>query len=102
MVIQANGFYNAHGISGRVPEAYTLLEQRFMAAVQSARRSGVSLNEWEKDGWTYHAKGLSYLNFLTFLPSHHATRHMDSTHPNITSGPNSLWFDQPELALLAS
>ncbi|KAI0062368.1 CDP-diacylglycerol-glycerol-3-phosphate 3-phosphatidyltransferase [Artomyces pyxidatus] len=67
---EANGFYNSRGISGRIPEAYTLLEQRFMKAVHAARRewndynsrtaSGtkVQLREWRKEGWTYHAKGI--------------------------------------------
>jgi hypothetical protein len=63
---QANGFYGSSGISGRIPEGYTLLEQRFMDAVDASGRSwlsddhggtGVQLMEWEKPGWTYHAKG---------------------------------------------
>lgn len=56
---RANGFYGSRGVSGRIPEGYTLLEQRFMSAVQRAgRESGVQLNEWEREGWTYHAKGI--------------------------------------------
>ncbi|KAF8646207.1 hypothetical protein AX16_007349 [Volvariella volvacea WC 439] len=65
---QANGFYGSSGISGRIPEGYTLLEKRFMKAVKKAGRmwkgekndvgTGVQLSEWNKDGWTYHAKGL--------------------------------------------
>ncbi|KAJ6512666.1 CDP-diacylglycerol-glycerol-3-phosphate 3-phosphatidyltransferase [Mycena sanguinolenta] len=56
---RANGFYGSRGVSGRIPEGYTLLEQRFMAAVQRAgRQAGVQLNEWEREGWTYHAKGI--------------------------------------------
>lgn len=51
---QANGFYNGRGISGRIPEAYTYLEQRFMKAAYGAN---VSLKEWDRNGWTYHAKG---------------------------------------------
>jgi len=43
-----------------------LLEQRFWAKVIRARREGdglhgVELSEWEKNGWTYHAKGGSPL-----------------------------------------
>ncbi|KAG6840927.1 hypothetical protein C0991_003185 [Blastosporella zonata] len=54
---KANGFFGSKGISGRIPEGYTLLEQRFMSAVKrTGRLSGVELTEWEKDGWTYHAK----------------------------------------------
>ncbi|KAJ7196846.1 hypothetical protein GGX14DRAFT_375736 [Mycena pura] len=56
---KANGFYGSRGVSGRIPEGYTLLEQRFMDAVTRAgRQSGVQLNEWEREGWTYHAKGI--------------------------------------------
>ncbi|EPQ57779.1 hypothetical protein GLOTRDRAFT_71652 [Gloeophyllum trabeum ATCC 11539] len=71
---KANGFYGSKGVSGRIPEGYTYLEQRFMRAVHAAGRDapvatavpgsvedaakGVQLSEWERDGWTYHAKGL--------------------------------------------
>ncbi|KAF8150104.1 hypothetical protein B0H34DRAFT_666620 [Crassisporium funariophilum] len=65
---KANGFYGSSGISGRIPEGYTLYEKRFMKAVTKARKiwsgpsekdgKGVLLSEWEKPGWTYHAKGI--------------------------------------------
>ncbi|KAF9001583.1 hypothetical protein BDQ17DRAFT_1358464 [Cyathus striatus] len=65
---KANGFFGSNGISGRIPEGYTLFEQRFMRAVARAKRlwqkspdgtgHGVQLSEWEKKGWTYHAKGI--------------------------------------------
>jgi CDP-diacylglycerol--glycerol-3-phosphate 3-phosphatidyltransferase len=61
--LQANGFYGSKGLSGRIPEGYTLLEQRFWTRAQRAGReltkgvSGVQLNEWLRSGWTYHAKG---------------------------------------------
>ncbi|KAI0780539.1 hypothetical protein BD413DRAFT_463267 [Trametes elegans] len=65
---KANGFYGSKGFSGRIPEAYTLFERRFMNAVRAARKewpqdapeaiSGLQLNEWERTGWTYHAKGI--------------------------------------------
>ncbi|KAF9260044.1 hypothetical protein L218DRAFT_974461 [Marasmius fiardii PR-910] len=62
---KANGFYGSKGISGRIPDGYTLFEQRFMAAVKRAgrlwttsTRKGVQLHEWLKEGCTYHAKGL--------------------------------------------
>ncbi|KAJ7614097.1 hypothetical protein FB45DRAFT_937949 [Roridomyces roridus] len=65
---RANGFYGSRGISGRIPEGYTFLEQRFMNAVQRAGRAGgVVLNEWEREGWTYHAKGI-WLSTLTEPP----------------------------------
>ncbi|KAI0636588.1 hypothetical protein C8Q77DRAFT_1189038 [Trametes polyzona] len=65
---KANGFYASKGFSGRIPEAYTLFERRFMAAVRAAGKGwpqdssdvleGVQLSEWERKGWTYHAKGI--------------------------------------------
>ncbi|KAJ3985472.1 hypothetical protein F5890DRAFT_1459342 [Lentinula detonsa] len=64
---KANGFYGSQGISGRIPEGYTYLEQKFMRAAKrtanrfalfGAGQSNIELDEWEKDGWTYHAKGL--------------------------------------------
>ncbi|KAF8330080.1 uncharacterized protein EI90DRAFT_3145830 [Cantharellus anzutake] len=63
ILLQANGFYGSKGLSGRIPDGYTLLEQRFWARVIRARREsngyhGVELSEWEKNGWTYHAKGI--------------------------------------------
>lgn len=68
----ANGFYGSKGISGRIPEGYTLLEQRFMKSVRRVSREwkhedenwtalrgpGVQLSEWGREGWTYHAKGI--------------------------------------------
>jgi len=61
----ANGFYGSRGLSGRIPDGYTLLEQKFMKAVNAAGRNwsvdsakGVQLNEWTREGWTYHAKGI--------------------------------------------
>ncbi|KAL4067840.1 hypothetical protein V8B97DRAFT_1866233 [Scleroderma yunnanense] len=64
---KANGFYGSPGLSGLIPEGYTLLEQRFMRAVRNAGRDAgssknpsntVRLSEWAREGWTYHAKGI--------------------------------------------
>lgn len=63
---RANGFYGSKGVSGRIPEAYTLLERRFWRRVEktlaerSEPLSKVEISEWEKENWTYHAKGLWY------------------------------------------
>ena len=61
----ANGFYNAPGVAGLLPGAYTLLARGFLRRVRrGAARRRVGLREWrrgtvgEADGWTYHAKGL--------------------------------------------
>ncbi|KAI1444619.1 hypothetical protein F5Y02DRAFT_153299 [Annulohypoxylon stygium] len=61
----ANGFYKSKGVSGLLPDAYTLLARRFLRAIQERKQnSAVILKEWrrgtvnEPGGWTYHAKGL--------------------------------------------
>ena len=57
----ANGFFGSNGISGMLPAAYSHLSLRFLKA---ARGRKIQLREWQrgvvgqKDGWTYHAKGL--------------------------------------------
>ncbi|ORX37348.1 putative CDP-diacylglycerol-glycerol-3-phosphate 3-phosphatidyltransferase [Kockovaella imperatae] len=80
---KANGFYGSAGLSRLIPEGYTLLESRFWADLVSRGRTwqaitsrGVRLREWEKEGWTYHAKGI-WLSpaepighpFMTFIGS---------------------------------
>ncbi|KAI1767516.1 hypothetical protein GGR53DRAFT_113789 [Hypoxylon sp. FL1150] len=69
----ANGFYKSKGVSGLLPDAYTLLARRFLRAIKEQKRdSTVVLKEWRKGtvnepgGWTYHAKGL----WIT-LPNEH-------------------------------
>lgn len=61
----ANGFYKSKGVSGLLPDAYTLLARRFLRAIKEQKQdSSVVLKEWrrgtvnEPGGWTYHAKGL--------------------------------------------
>ncbi|KAI0157912.1 hypothetical protein GGR52DRAFT_180597 [Hypoxylon sp. FL1284] len=61
----ANGFYQSKGVSGLLPDAYTLLARRFLRAIKEQKQdSTVVLKEWrrgtvnEPEGWTYHAKGL--------------------------------------------
>ncbi|EMR71530.1 putative cdp-diacylglycerol-glycerol-3-phosphate 3-phosphatidyltransferase protein [Eutypa lata UCREL1] len=62
---QANGFYQSKGVSGLLPDAYTLLARRFLRAISAQKRdAAVTLKEWRRgtvgqpEGWTYHAKGL--------------------------------------------
>ncbi|PPQ92572.1 hypothetical protein CVT25_007264 [Psilocybe cyanescens] len=128
---KANSFYGSKGISGRIPEGYTLYEKRFMKAVAKAGRiwkekspeqgNGVLLSEWEKPGWTYHAKGIwlspgpsslpiltlfgstnlnsrsahidTELSFLLIIPS---VQHTDST---ASAGLSSAISDPPLLSL---
>lgn len=61
----ANGFYKSNGVSGMLPDAYTLLARNFLHDVHTRRKDlAIALKEWRKgsvnepDGWTYHAKGL--------------------------------------------
>lgn len=62
---EANGFYKSPGVSGLLPDAYTLLAKRFVhAAHHGGRGADITLKEWrlgtvgQPGGWTYHAKGL--------------------------------------------
>lgn len=61
----ANGFFQSKGVSGMLPDAYTLLARNFLRDVHARRKElAITLKEWRKgtvnkpDGWTYHAKGL--------------------------------------------
>lgn len=61
---QSNGFFGSKGISRHLPPAYTFLEHVFWSRAkrlgvlaQQGKREGVSLREWTRSGWTYHAKG---------------------------------------------
>lgn len=61
----ANGFFQSKGISGMLPDAYTLLARHFLHDVHARRKElAITLKEWrrgtvnEPEGWTYHAKGL--------------------------------------------
>ena len=83
--MQANGFYGSRGLSGLIPEGYTLLERRFMRAVRAAGRDtgsqngstdAIGLSEWVREGWTYHAKGRHHPRFRNVRTSHGPCRHM--------------------------
>ena len=60
----ANGFFNAKGVSGLIPHAYSLLEQRTWRRLNRAwaRDSDSSasrvLLEYERSGWEFHSKGM--------------------------------------------
>lgn len=56
----ANGFYTAtRSPAGALPLAYSRIEEDF---VRQCERRGVgdrvSVHEWRREGWTFHAKGL--------------------------------------------
>ncbi|XP_077300552.1 phosphatidylglycerophosphate synthase 1 isoform X2 [Arctopsyche grandis] len=72
----ANGFKGAKGPAGGVPDAYSLLAQKFYNNVESfGQQDRITLHEYEKPGWTFHGKGLWYylpgesLPSLTFIGS---------------------------------
>lgn len=61
----ANGFYQSKGVSGMLPDAYTLLARNFIHDVHQRKKDlAITLKEWRKGsvnepgGWTYHAKGI--------------------------------------------
>lgn len=59
--MQANGFLNAKGPAYGIPFGYTLIASAFYAQVATARQQGrVAMSEYQRPGWTYHAKGLWY------------------------------------------
>jgi len=92
---QANGFFGSKGISGRIPEGYTLYEKRFMKAVEEAGRlsaEGISLTEWEKPGWTYHAKGVFFF-LTTYALISNIFRRMGISKSIKPSDPNPFWIN---------
>lgn len=57
----ANGFLGAKGPAGGIPAAYSLIAKKFHEKLkESSQQHRVSLMEYERPGWTYHAKGLWY------------------------------------------
>jgi CDP-diacylglycerol--glycerol-3-phosphate 3-phosphatidyltransferase len=68
----ANGFWGARGVAGAIPLAYCQLERVFYGAAARAgclmadpeggtsptHSAGIALHEYERAGWTFHAKGL--------------------------------------------
>ncbi|KAK0162344.1 hypothetical protein PV327_008689 [Microctonus hyperodae] len=57
----ANGFFGAKGVAGGIPAAYTTIEKSFYKRCEKLGLSErISLREYVRPGWTYHAKGLWY------------------------------------------
>ncbi|KAF1850940.1 CDP-diacylglycerol-glycerol-3-phosphate 3-phosphatidyltransferas-like protein [Cucurbitaria berberidis CBS 394.84] len=70
----ANGFFGSKGVSGMLPDAYTHLAKMFLRKVRHEGLSErIQLREWQKgvvgqkEGWTYHAKGL-WVTFPSAAP----------------------------------
>jgi CDP-diacylglycerol---glycerol-3-phosphate 3-phosphatidyltransferase len=65
----ANGFKGAKGPAGGIPDAYSLLAKKFYDQIKKhGQENRISLLEYERDSWTYHAKGLWYTPQDTNLP----------------------------------
>jgi CDP-diacylglycerol--glycerol-3-phosphate 3-phosphatidyltransferase len=87
----ANGFYGSKGVSGMLPAAYTHLAKMFLRKVKyEGLRDTIVLKEWkkgvvgEKDGWTYHAKGI----WVT-LPSPPSSSSAGTAHTTQADGSNN-------------
>lgn len=60
----------ANGPAGSIPKAYTLIAKRYYDTVIAAKQTNrINLLEYERNGWTYHAKGLWYYLPCCRLPS---------------------------------
>nr|CAD7196586.1 unnamed protein product [Timema douglasi] len=69
-LVQANGFYEAKGLAGGIPAAYTLLATKFLGHIRRAdQESRVFVYEFQRPGWTFHSKGLWYSPPGSMLPT---------------------------------
>lgn len=58
---KANGFLGAKGPAGGIPAAYSQIAKAFyQKLVETNQSDRVHLYEYQKDNWTYHAKGVWY------------------------------------------
>ncbi|KAI8098751.1 uncharacterized protein BX664DRAFT_319510 [Halteromyces radiatus] len=56
---EANGFFNSKGVSRFLPPAYTHIERQFYRqVVKVGKEKLITIEEYKRPGWTYHAKGL--------------------------------------------
>lgn len=66
----ANGFKGANFPAGGIPDAYSLLARKFFEQIKKYNQDDrISLLEYERPSWTYHAKGLWYTALDDSLPS---------------------------------
>ncbi|EDV27697.1 CDP-diacylglycerol--glycerol-3-phosphate 3-phosphatidyltransferase, mitochondrial [Trichoplax sp. H2] len=67
---EANGFYGASGIAGYIPDSYTYIAKQFYQRIVSENQDQrIKLLEYERQGWTFHVKGLWYYYQQEQLPS---------------------------------
>uniref|UniRef100_A0A8C8S6M5 CDP-diacylglycerol--glycerol-3-phosphate 3-phosphatidyltransferase n=1 Tax=Pelusios castaneus TaxID=367368 RepID=A0A8C8S6M5_9SAUR len=56
---EVNGFFGAQGVAGAIPAAYVYIAHQFYSEVCClGQRDRVQLQEYSRNGWTFHAKGL--------------------------------------------
>jgi CDP-diacylglycerol--glycerol-3-phosphate 3-phosphatidyltransferase len=55
--MEANGFFGSKGLSGQIPLAYAMLEQRFWSRISKCGEQR-TLREYSREGHEFHAKGL--------------------------------------------
>ena len=55
--MEANGFFGSKGLSGQIPLAYAMLEQRFWSRISKSGEQR-TLREYSREGHEFHAKGL--------------------------------------------
>ncbi|XP_013199585.1 CDP-diacylglycerol--glycerol-3-phosphate 3-phosphatidyltransferase, mitochondrial isoform X2 [Amyelois transitella] len=57
----ANGFLGASGPAGGIPHAYSLIARKFWQRILDSNQTDrIKMLEYERPGWTFHAKGLWY------------------------------------------
>lgn len=65
----ANGFQGAKGPAGGIPAAYSLISKNFLKKlIETNQNERIKLHEYERSGWTYHAKGLWYYLPGSYMP----------------------------------
>ena len=66
----ANGFYGSSGLSSLIPSAYLQNELHFLRDINNkGKKEMMMMNEYMREGWTYHAKGMWYYPPSSPLPS---------------------------------
>ncbi|XP_068761233.1 CDP-diacylglycerol--glycerol-3-phosphate 3-phosphatidyltransferase, mitochondrial-like [Montipora capricornis] len=65
-----NGFYEAKGVAGGIPHAYTLLLHDFFKLILKRKQAHrITVYEYVRRHWTFHAKGLWYYLANNPLPN---------------------------------
>lgn len=66
---ECNGFKGANFPAGGIPDAYSLIARQFYDKIKLQKQQHrISLLEYEREKWTYHAKGLWYYPVNSVLP----------------------------------